>query len=454
MPESLLILGASTRAAAVSALRAGLRPRCVDLFADADLQALCPAQRLSGKYPWAFVEVIDDAIPGPWLYTGGLENYPHLVQRLAQRRPLWGNDGPVLRRARDPETLVQVARQCGLPTPRLGGGSSGRWLIKPRRGAGGFGIRFWHGEAVPRGCYLQEFLEGEPVSAVFVGPRLIGMTRQLIGVSWLAATGFRYCGNVGPIPSMPGVRELGEQLVATLGLRGVFGIDGIARDGVFWPLEVNPRYTASVEVLERTLGVAVLSYPLTPYPSPQRGEGSTSGYPLPGREGSDTGRLGEDYPLTPYPSPQRGEESTSGYPLPGREGSTSGYPLPGREGRTSGYPLPGSGGSDTGSPLPWGRGVRGEGDPPSEETDRGAVATPSLAKGILFARRRLCFPASGPWLVHKNDFADLPHPFQLIEPGQPILTLFAPNLDELHRRADEIETWLYADQREANHDAE
>src|SRR5689334_10586671 len=89
----LLIIGASARAAAFSALRAGLQPCCADLFADADLQAVCPVQRLpAGKYPQGFLELAGSERSGPWMYTGGLENRPGLVRRMAQLRPLWGND--------------------------------------------------------------------------------------------------------------------------------------------------------------------------------------------------------------------------------------------------------------------------------------------------------------------------------------------------------------------------
>src|SRR5438094_10464728 len=100
MPSSqpIVIFGASVRAAAFSALRAGLQPWCADLFADADLQARCPATRLAGAYPEGFEALAAGDWPGPWLYTGGLENHPALVQRLAQRRPLWGNDETVLAR--------------------------------------------------------------------------------------------------------------------------------------------------------------------------------------------------------------------------------------------------------------------------------------------------------------------------------------------------------------------
>src|SRR5215470_4944989 len=99
--EHLRILGASARAAAFSALRAGLRPCCIDLFADRDLQNRCPVDRLIGRYPHSFLDHRDAAPPGPWMYTGGLENWPQLVRRLTDRRILWGNSAATLRRARD-----------------------------------------------------------------------------------------------------------------------------------------------------------------------------------------------------------------------------------------------------------------------------------------------------------------------------------------------------------------
>src|SRR5436190_22892077 len=97
--EKLLIIGASARAAAFSAFRAGIRPECIDLFADADLTALCPTERLSAsKYPQGFSKSDRFRAQGPRLYTGGLENWPALIDRLAAaRQPLRGNRGAALR---------------------------------------------------------------------------------------------------------------------------------------------------------------------------------------------------------------------------------------------------------------------------------------------------------------------------------------------------------------------
>ena len=268
---NLILFGASTRAAAFSALRAGLRPWCADLFADADLQRRCPAMRLPGPYPEGFLDWIGAELPGPWMYTGGLENRPWLVRRLARRRPLWGNDLPVLLRARDPALVRAAVRAAGLPAPAVHAylrrpPAHGRWLVKPVWGLGP-PIHFWTAaDADDRPSlltYVQEYVEGESRAAVFCGDGqragLLGVTRQLVGEDWLHARPFAYCGSVGPMPADgPALEKLGSALARRCGLRGLFGVDGVARDGAFLPVEVNPRYTASVEVLEHGAGLSAL----------------------------------------------------------------------------------------------------------------------------------------------------------------------------------------------------
>ena len=105
--ERLLIVGASVRAAAFSALRAGFRPLAADKFADTDLTACCPARRVA-DYPRGLPAAVSAWPPCGWMYTGALENHPALVDRLAASRPLDGNPGPVLRRIRDPFQVVAL----------------------------------------------------------------------------------------------------------------------------------------------------------------------------------------------------------------------------------------------------------------------------------------------------------------------------------------------------------
>jgi predicted ATP-grasp superfamily ATP-dependent carboligase len=264
----LLLVGASVRAAAFSALRAGLDPICVDLFADLDLQARCSASRIpASQYPAALRSYARSLTAGPWMYTGALENHPSLVRAIAQERTLWGNDAGVLRKSRSPRFVFDRLQAQDLPCPRLCTNptqppAERRWLLKRRRSAGGAEIRAWNPATQARhwhrGCYLQEQIDGIPAAAVYVSDgassRLLGVTRQLVGEPWLHAAAFHYCGSVGPWkvnePLRRALERVGQALVHGCGLRGLFGVDFIVRDGLPWPVEVNPRYTASVEVLE------------------------------------------------------------------------------------------------------------------------------------------------------------------------------------------------------------
>src|SRR3954471_8212952 len=102
----LAIVGASTRAAASSAVRAGFQPLAADLFADADLRQIATATRIS-PYPEGFADWLRTIEPPGWMYTGALENHPDLIDQLAWIAPLWGNPGEVLARVRSPWNLSQ-----------------------------------------------------------------------------------------------------------------------------------------------------------------------------------------------------------------------------------------------------------------------------------------------------------------------------------------------------------
>jgi predicted ATP-grasp superfamily ATP-dependent carboligase len=207
------------------------------------------------------------------MYTGGLENHATLIGRMAVKRPLLGNLPHVLALARDPFLLAECCREARVPTPKVEirpAPAAVRWLLKSRKGVGGTGVRFWDsGSSFEQdgNRFFQEFIAGIPASCIFVGTgtgaTLLGMTRQLVGEPWLHAAPFHYCGSVGPLPlkatQFEILTRLGSILVQRCGMRGLFGLDGILRGDEFWPVEVNPRYTASVEVLEYATGLSALA---------------------------------------------------------------------------------------------------------------------------------------------------------------------------------------------------
>ena len=109
---------------------------------------------------------------------------------------------------------------------------------------------------------LQKYVAGESCSAAFVAARgravLVGATRQIVGRDWGLSPEFQYVGSLGPLPltalESAKLARLGGVLAQRFGLVGLFGVDFIRTAEDLWPVEVNPRYTASVEVLERLTG--------------------------------------------------------------------------------------------------------------------------------------------------------------------------------------------------------
>lgn len=331
MSDRVLILGATARAAAASARRAGLTPSAVDLFADRDTVALCEhvVRCPAAEYPRGLFARARTLPPMPWLYTGGLENYPDLVGELAAERELWGNDALRTRLARAQTVLALRLSKCGHTAvqPRHCPRSTGPWVRKPWKSAGGRGARFAvAGDGPEHGVCYQEFVPGPPMSAILGGHTLLATHRQLVGDPWLHSERFAYCGNLTAQAGVP-IADLGLAVANVVEPYGIWGFDFINRDSTPVVVEVNPRYTASVEVAEFATGTSLLR--------------------------------------------------------------------------------------------------RTEPPPP---------ATRVVGKAVYYAARPLAVPASGPWdesLRHcrdvwrRPDFADIPHPGEAIEAGQPVVTLLA-----------------------------
>ena len=278
-PPSLAIVGASTRSAAASAVRAGFQPIAADLFADADLRHIAITTRIS-PYPEGFVDWLRAVEPPAWMYTGALENHPELIDQMAWIAPLWGNPGDVLARVRSPWELSKALAAAGLLFPEIhvtpaGLPLDGSWLAKTYHGASGSGVRVWGEERgarseeqtrSPFSCY-QRRITGIPCAAVFVAAEgaatLLGVTRQLVGEVWLGAHGFQYAGSIGPWPIAHATQatlvRLGNVLAERFELVGLCGVDFVLDGEHVWTLEVNPRYTASVEIVERFSGASAIA---------------------------------------------------------------------------------------------------------------------------------------------------------------------------------------------------
>ena len=279
----VLLAGVSTRGFAESAVRAGYEVVAVDGFGDLDLRA-CATEvhvvraggggRFSARAAAAAVRHVPCEAA---VYEASFENHPSAVRALAANRMLWGNPPAVLARARDPRHLARVVSDAGLPGPhvrltRPAPGTRSGWLVKPLRSGGGDGVAVWRrGAPVPRDSYLQERISGVTGSIVFAadGRRAValGLSRILAGETAFGADGFRYCGSIlgsAGDPQFPADERLldratllAERVTRAFGLVGVNGVDFVARRGLPYAIEVNPRYTAAMELVERAYGISL-----------------------------------------------------------------------------------------------------------------------------------------------------------------------------------------------------
>ena len=273
----LLVAGVTTRALAVSAARAGWRVTAIDAFGDVDLRAVATVEFVAESAgtrfsPAAAARASRAATADAVAYTSNFENDPEAVALLARGRELLGNPPHVLEQIRNPLTLMRALRRRGFAVPDTRASappfiSSKRWLTKPRRSGGGHGTAPWRGDPVRRPAYLQERIRGTPGSISFLADGRhavpIGLSRQLVGEAAFGTHGFRYCGSLLAGGTAPLFHRAGEvaataaalavAVTEEFGLVGLNGLDFIARDGIPFAIEVNPRYSASMELVERAL---------------------------------------------------------------------------------------------------------------------------------------------------------------------------------------------------------
>jgi uncharacterized protein len=315
----LLITGASTRAAAWSAVRAGFFPVCADRFADEDLRQVAEVHN--------YVKVERERRTGHPTFvtsarlnvTEGVFDADEQFYRRDEHPQLRRLLGPMLGRNQfwraEHRGVAKTLQDAGLPFLAENDGTSlslsgiigssyvwsapssdGTWIEKPIWSGGGRGIRVWDraaacGEPFYEPSYFQEYRAGQSMSAIFIADKklspkvdIVGLTEQLIGDEIAAAPSrFTYCGNIAPVAltedAVHMLQRIGEVFAKKLGQRGIFGVDFIWDGTTPWVVEVNPRYTASCELLELALGRALLrdhwqawlpNEPLPPLPGTPR----------------------------------------------------------------------------------------------------------------------------------------------------------------------------------------
>ncbi len=289
--SAVTLIGASVRAAAQSAALAGLQVIGADQFGDRDCRAACKdfvllrepsdghitftardfvAETLSQSSPWPphLLVVGGFAQDCQTLDHAGFAASPELIQPafLAQLASDVGMQFPTTFSADRQSRPHAPARTPDPPQP-----ASARWLWKDLSSCGGLDVRWANppdagipfNNPAPR-------RSGHPVYQRWIAGKRFGVSYLSDGNTVVrlgtcrslhtkkAAGPFVYSGSYGPVsltaPQNRQLDQLGETLVANTQLSGLFGIDVIIdAQSKLWLLEINPRWTASSELIERDL---------------------------------------------------------------------------------------------------------------------------------------------------------------------------------------------------------
>ncbi len=259
-----MVAGFSTRHVVQSAVQAGYEVFAVDHFCDADLRLLARGwisfDELDDLLP-AIGDAVDTFSPDGIIPTSGAEC-------LDLPAPLLGTPADVARRFLDKATTQVFFEELGLPVPARV--SSGRYpaMLKPCSGSGGWrnrvvesdaDIAAWVAEFPDVPFLLQELAEGIPASVCCVsdGTRAvaIAVNRQILRDEGAFRYGF--AGSITPFihQMTPEMIRIAEQVVAASGCRGIAGVDMLVRDGEISVIELNPRFVATLDTIERAYGV-------------------------------------------------------------------------------------------------------------------------------------------------------------------------------------------------------
>lgn len=262
----MILVGASVRAAAESARRAGFDVIAVDEFGDretldvarhweslVDLADADAWRRFETNFePSAKIAIVGGSRRGfDWIRSA--------PTRFLGLSPKW------FERCDGPAYLKSLAASAGVGFPEIRpiDSDAAGWLIKKRPSSGGLGVRYhdgrW-GQPHLRGCFAQRPVAGKVLGISYVG---LGDRAVLVGAcrllkKRLGPFPFVFAGAIGPLIPAPAVRQrlqrLGDAFVQASGITGPFNVDVVQNGETIWLLEINPRFSASMEIVERAWG--------------------------------------------------------------------------------------------------------------------------------------------------------------------------------------------------------
>ncbi len=286
LQKPLIIVGFSARAAAQCAFRAGFQTIAIDHCADRDLLAYCQVYRSLEDARW--VEWISECYPGiPMLLAGGMEHRPNAIHACQQHSNRGGCSGTQLVAMRSLGNWQRWALASGLAWPITWLPSDGieelktkrlryQWLIKSTQGGGGIGITEWNphdasfnDESILQNpnLYIQQNRSGEPIGVTMLsseyGSVVVGVASSLGRSTQSFVPKYTYRGSMGPVAlhedQLARLQQFAAMVASETGFVGLWQADFLLDNSELTLLEINPRWSASMEILDATYDVRLVA---------------------------------------------------------------------------------------------------------------------------------------------------------------------------------------------------
>jgi predicted ATP-grasp superfamily ATP-dependent carboligase len=287
----ILVVAVSARALTEAVVRSGRPVIAVDLFGDADTRAaalgvaVVPGSLGDGPDLAAVIAAGErlaaaHGAPAGVVVGSGFEHRPDALAELGARWPLLGCPPQAVAAVKDPARLAALCAALSIPHPEISAtppADPAGWLVKRSGGSGGGHVTpaaaataataappaplsdtsTGAGAPSPADRYWQRRVDGRAMSATVLcdgdRARLMGFCTAAFAPT--PAAPYRFGGLAGPVavdPSLAAeIAAAADRLSRATGLRGLVGLDLVVDGRRWWLIEVNPRPTAALEVLDR-----------------------------------------------------------------------------------------------------------------------------------------------------------------------------------------------------------
>jgi len=169
-----------------------------------------------------------------------------------------GSPAEAVRKAADKLSASLALSEGGLTVPEINP-SSGPYVLKPRYGCGGEGVRVvgtFETNCVDENTLVSKFVTGDHISVSLIIGRTalpLSINKQHLRID----DAIHYVGNTTPyaVPNADNVITQAVRAAQLLGCEGYVGVDIVLQpDGVVNVVDVNPRPTTAIVSVDKVIG--------------------------------------------------------------------------------------------------------------------------------------------------------------------------------------------------------